>query len=67
MNQKAILIVVVLLLVVATVAIGSGCSALDPCVRQRDDCYQNCPTVVVVKQICQEKCNFEYDRCKGKY
>jgi len=66
-NQRAILVVVVLLLLVATFAVESGCSSLDPCVRQRDDCYNNCPTVVIAKQICQEKCNIQYDRCKGKY
>jgi hypothetical protein len=67
MNRKKVLTVFVLLLVVATVAIGSGCTALDSCVRQRDACYNDCPTVVVAKQICREKCNMEYDQCKGKY
>jgi Na+-transporting NADH:ubiquinone oxidoreductase subunit NqrC len=64
-NQKKILIVVFLLIVVATLAIGSGCSALDPCVSQRNDCIDRCPTVVLVKQICQEKCNYQYDRCRA--
>jgi hypothetical protein len=67
MNQKAVLMVVVLLLVVATFAIGSGCTALDPCVRQRDDCIDKCPTVIFAKEICHEKCNYQFDRCKEKY
>ena len=66
-NQKVVLVVVVLLLLVATFAIGSGCSALDPCVRQRNDCYEKCPTVIFAKEICQQGCNIQYDRCKGKY
>jgi hypothetical protein len=66
-NKKSVLIVVVLLLVVTAVTFISGCSALDPCVRQRDQCYNDCPTVVGLKQVCQEKCNIEYDQCKGKY
>jgi hypothetical protein len=65
MNQKIILIGVILLLVV--MVIGSGCAALDPCVRQRDACYEKCPTVVIAKEICQQMCNIEYDRCKEKY
>jgi len=63
MNQKFVLIVVILLLV--GLSIGSGCAALDPCVRQRDSCYQNCPTVVIAKQACEQACNIQYDRCKG--
>ena len=67
MNRKAVLIVVVFLLLVGTLAIGSGCTLLDPCAGQRDDCYESCPTIVIAKQLCQEKCNYQYDRCKGKY
>jgi len=66
-NQKAVLIVVVLLFVIAGFAIASGCSALDPCVRQRNDCIEKCPTVIFAKEICQQGCNIQYDRCKGKY
>lgn len=65
-DQKKILIVVALLILVAAAALGSGCSALDPCAGQRDQCYDNCPTVAIAKQLCQEKCNYQYDQCKGK-
>lgn len=63
MNHKLVLIGVILLLV--AMSIGSGCATLDPCVRQRDACYQNCPTVVIAKQVCEQACNIQYDRCKG--
>jgi len=66
MNQNAVFVVVVLLLLVATFVFESGCSALDPCVIERNNCIDKCPTVVVFKQICQEKCNFQYDLCKRK-
>ena len=66
-NQKKIFVVITLLMLVALMVIGSGCENLDPCVRQRNQCIDDCPTVVIAKQICQEKCNYQYDRCKGKY
>jgi hypothetical protein len=65
-SQKKIFVVIALLMLVAMTVIGSGCSALDPCVRERDQCIQDCPTVVIAKQLCQEKCNYQYDQCKGK-
>ena len=64
-NQKKVLIVFVLLLIVATLAIGSGCAALDPCGRERDSCYDACPTVIFAKEICHEKCNYQFDRCRA--
>ena len=66
-NRKSVLVIVVLLILVATFAIGSGCSVLDPCAMERNNCIEKCPTVAVFKQLCQEKCNIQYDRCKGKY
>ena len=66
-HQRIIFVVIALLMLVVISVLGSGCAGiLDPCVSQRSQCYNNCPTVAVLKQVCQEKCNYDYDRCKGK-
>ena len=69
MNRKTVLIVVVLLLVLAAVTIGTGCTALDPCVRQRDTCYKWCKDNGASEQDCHSLgiCETGYRHCKGGY
>jgi hypothetical protein len=66
-THKKLFIVITLLMLVVVMATGSGCTALDPCVREKDQCIEKCPTVVIAKQLCNEKCNYQFDQCKGKY
>jgi hypothetical protein len=65
-SQKKVFVVFALLMLIALAVVGSECSAVDPCVGQRTQCYNSCPTVVIAKQVCQAKCDYDYDRCEGK-
>lgn len=64
MKKKLLFIVLICIVAISFIVVTSGCSQLDPCKRQHEECIYSCGDGWL-SGLCKEGCAAEYRRCKN--
>ncbi len=64
MNGRVVKIISIILLS-ATLILCASCTSVK-CQSEKLLCKWDCPETIGLKQVCEQKCNLQYDICKNK-
>jgi len=64
MNGRVFKIIGIVLLS-ATLMLCASCTSVK-CEAEKLSCKWDCPETIGLKQVCEQKCNLQYDLCRNK-
>ena len=63
MKYKPIMAIVILVILLLSIGLMSGCTVIDPCERKYTNCVHDCGEGIL-SSICKEKCTYDRNSCQ---